>query len=191
METREVLRTVHAGPRTLERGVCDGLSVEQMLERPEGMNSVAWLVWHMARCEDVAINTVVRGEPQVLEDGWWDRVGVTARHVSTETSDEELRQFDANVDVAALRAYRDAVADQTAAWLKECDPATLPDDARSTARLESAPDSLAERAEWVREQWSGQTRLWFVTWLSAGHHYTHLGEAQVTRERLGEGLRFA
>lgn len=191
METRELLRAVHAGPRTLEPLVCGGLRDEQMLERPGGLNSVAWLVWHIARCEDVAINTVVRGVPQVLEDGWRDRLGVEAVHIGTETSDDELRQFDANVDVGALKAYREAVADQTAAWLKECDPSTLPEDARSTERLELAPDSIAERAGWARELWDGQTRLWFVTWLAAGHHYLHLGEAQVTRERLGEGLRFA
>jgi len=33
--------------------------------RPQpDLNSVAWCVWHMARCEDVGVNPVVRGTPQ-------------------------------------------------------------------------------------------------------------------------------
>jgi hypothetical protein len=36
--------------------VFDGLSDHQMRLRPgEGLNSLVWLLWHMARTEDVAI----------------------------------------------------------------------------------------------------------------------------------------
>ena len=31
----------------------DGLTDEQLRQRPHGVNSIAWLLWHLARCEDV------------------------------------------------------------------------------------------------------------------------------------------
>lgn len=33
------------------------------------LNSLVWLVWHMGRTEDVAVNLVVAGRDQVLERG--------------------------------------------------------------------------------------------------------------------------
>ena len=48
-----------------------GLSDEQMRRRPgEGVNSIVWLLWHMARTEDVAVNLVVAARTQVFDDTW-------------------------------------------------------------------------------------------------------------------------
>ena len=46
------------------------LSDDQMRMRPgPGLNSLVWLLWHMARTEDAAVNPVVAARPQVLDDG--------------------------------------------------------------------------------------------------------------------------
>jgi hypothetical protein len=42
-----------------------GLADDDMRRRPEGMNSLAWILWHVARAEDVAVNLVVTsGRPR-------------------------------------------------------------------------------------------------------------------------------
>src|SRR5438876_7318049 len=57
-----------------------GLSDEQMRVRPrEDLNSLAWLLFHIARAEDIFLNPVLAGRPQVFEDGWAKRLGVTRR----------------------------------------------------------------------------------------------------------------
>ena len=41
-------------------------------------NSVAWNLWHIARGEDWAIQTILQGQEQLLtRDGWGERMGVT------------------------------------------------------------------------------------------------------------------
>src|SRR5919202_998908 len=74
---------------SMEDVLCDGLTDEQLRGRPaDGMNSVAWLLWHHTRIEDVVVNTLVRGVPEVLDRGGWpDRLGVEARHVGTGSGD--------------------------------------------------------------------------------------------------------
>src|SRR5689334_7527621 len=48
-----------------------GLSDDQMRVRPrEDLNSLAWLMFHIARAEDIFLNPVLAGRPQVFEDGW-------------------------------------------------------------------------------------------------------------------------
>ena len=47
----------------------DALSDEQIRARPHGLNSIAWLLWHGARVEGVAVNRFVADRPQVLLAG--------------------------------------------------------------------------------------------------------------------------
>src|SRR2546428_116917 len=55
-----------------------GLTDEQMRVRPrEDLNSLAWLMWHIARAEDILVNTVLAGRPQVFDDPWKKRLGIT------------------------------------------------------------------------------------------------------------------
>ena len=81
----------------------DGLTDEQLRQRPHGVNSIAWLLWHLARCEDVGVNRLVVDRPQLLDDeGWLARLGVPRRDIGTGMTSDELS---ARVDLAALRDY--------------------------------------------------------------------------------------
>jgi len=53
--------------------VFGGLTDDQMRRRPaSGLNSLVWLLWHMARTEDVAVNLVVSDGRQVdQKDGFF------------------------------------------------------------------------------------------------------------------------
>ena len=40
-----------------------------------GEHSIAWIYWHMARIEDVTMNVLVAGRPQLaLREGWLERI---------------------------------------------------------------------------------------------------------------------
>lgn len=57
--------------------VFSGLTDQQMRARPaKGLNSLVWLLWHMARVEDVGVNLIVTAGQQVLDEGWSSRLGV-------------------------------------------------------------------------------------------------------------------
>src|SRR3990170_6707778 len=57
-----------------------GLTDDQMKVRPrEDLNSLAWLMWHISRAEDVMVNIVINGRSQVLDDGWLPRLQIARR----------------------------------------------------------------------------------------------------------------
>jgi len=59
-----------AVPRLLEQ-----LSELQVRSRPSpSVNSVAWIIWHMARTEDFGINRFVTDREQVLSEAWLQRL---------------------------------------------------------------------------------------------------------------------
>ena len=45
------------------------LAEAQLRRRPaEGLNPIAWLLWHLARCEDVTVGVLLTARGQVLDE---------------------------------------------------------------------------------------------------------------------------
>jgi hypothetical protein len=94
-----------------------GLQGDQLRLHPqERQTSLAWLFWHATRWEDVVVNTWVAGQPQVLvRQDWLAHLRVPDRHCGTAMPPAEAAQVSAQVDLDALRAYREAVEARTRA----------------------------------------------------------------------------
>src|SRR5262249_4354064 len=91
-----------------------GLSDEQMRVRPrEDLNSLAWLMWHIARAEDIFLNPVLAGRTQVFDEGWAGKLGITRRDFGIGMTSPEVTELTRQIDLAALRDYRDAVGRRT------------------------------------------------------------------------------
>ncbi|MGI8553439.1 MAG: DinB family protein [Dehalococcoidia bacterium] len=165
-------------PAVQDRLLSD-LSDEQLRFRPaRGVNSMAWLLWHMARNEDVVVNVVLAGRLQVREDGWGERLKLAQRDLGTGMSDAEVTDVSEMVDIPALVAYRFAVGRRT----QEVVP-TLPveafDEPIDHTRLlaEGIFSNCAEGERRVGSYWQGQSkRLALGSWITT-HNYLHLGEA--------------
>ena len=55
----------------------DGLTEEQAIYRPSpNANSIAWLIWHSARVQDVQVADVAGVEQVWTRDGWVERFGL-------------------------------------------------------------------------------------------------------------------
>ena len=74
-----------------------------------GSNSIAWLVWHMARVEDGWINSTIAGGESVWDSGnWAERTGVTYENGDFGETDDEAPSLPV-VDVGVVIDYYDAV----------------------------------------------------------------------------------
>src|SRR5581483_5822952 len=171
---------------SMEDNLCQGLSADQLRARPLGLNSIAWLLWHVTRFEDVVVNVVLQDRPDVLaREGWATRLGVETRQIGTGSSDAEVDDFGQRVDPEALRAYRAAVGRATRAWAAEADWSALDAVPDVAGRLARAPATIGERAAWVQALWSSRSGHGMLALPVIGHSYLHVGEARVTRARLG------
>jgi hypothetical protein len=98
--------------------------------RPHGMNSIAWLIWHMARVEDSGMNRLVFDSPQVIDDPemrWMDRMNVHIRHHGTTMTSAEVDDLTDRVDITALWAYSEAVAERSRDLVGHLRPEALDD----------------------------------------------------------------
>ena len=119
MDMRDLFLAQHSAVHTAAVGgnkasaaerVLNGLSDEQMRVRPrEDLNSIAWLVWHIARAEDIFLNPVFAGRAQVFDDAWMKRLGVARKDFGIGMKSPEVSDLTRSMNIDALREYRDAV----------------------------------------------------------------------------------
>ena len=86
----------------------DGLSPAEMAWTPNDQcSSIAFLVWHYGRTLDRWLHTRIKGDAQVWEDGWAERLG-RAPAVESDTgygfTVDDLKAYEAP-DTAALLEY--------------------------------------------------------------------------------------
>jgi len=167
--------------------VLNAVPHEQLTTKPgPNSNSIAWLIWHIARCEDVVINTVVRGVPQVLTgEKWADRLRLELTQIGTGFSDDEVTDFGTHINAEQLIAYWDAVGKETAAWLDALPVETLDDVPDVRERLTTAPGYVSPAGAWVEDIWNNKPASFFLRWVVIGHGNQHIGEMQAVRGQLG------
>ena len=165
------------------------LAEAQLRVRPgKGTNSLAWLLWHMARTEDVNVNLVVVDGRQVFDEAWARRLNVSRPDIGTGMTDEDVGDLSETLDLTAAREYRNAVGRRTREVVAGC-PAELFDEmvgAADVARA-SAAGAIGPRAEWLVALWQNHSRAKRLATVGIMHNALHLGEAQTLRSIAGFG----
>ncbi|MBX2999988.1 MAG: DinB family protein [Caldilineaceae bacterium] len=105
----------------------DTMSEAQIRRHPtETTNSIAWLIWHMARVEDAGVNRLVAERLQVLDEGKWNRrMGLSIRHHGTGMTPQEMAELSDTVDLPSLREYYEAVRARTVEVVQSLQPEQL------------------------------------------------------------------
>lgn len=176
---------VHNGMREL----IEPLSEQQMRTRPhESVNSIAWIFWHVARAEDIALNRLASDGSQVFDDeGWAIRLHVPLRHFGFDMTKAEVSALSEQIDLAALRAYLDAVRKRTPQVVDALDGAALslvvsPEYIHKLAYDEGVGGTAAEL---VQIYWRDLTRGNYLMYLGLTHTFVHLGEVETVRSLFG------
>ncbi len=100
------------------------LAPEELVARPlPGVNPIGFILWHMARSQDWAVNTALRDAPEVIKDPRWRDTSLAVPGIGTGFAPEEAGDVAGRVDLPTLLAYADAVHGDAVAWLRANDDA--------------------------------------------------------------------
>jgi hypothetical protein len=189
MQHRQVHSSALSGDDTdfhMPDMILHDMSEEQLRLTPrDDQNSVAWLLWHIARCEDVVTGAVLSSGGQVLDDGWDVKMRVPRRDIGTGMTAAEVRELSQRIDIDALLEYRLRVGRRTDELLGQLDDRSLDEPVRPDhVDVLRALETFGEHAGWVGDYWQTRSKAWFL-WLPTGHCYQHLGEAITVRTLVG------
>jgi DinB family protein len=159
-----------------------GLTDSQLRIRPHGLNSIAWLFWHVARVEDAFISGLVMQRPQLLDQGGWDaRLNAGQRGFGTGMSREEVAELSDRIDLQALWAYRDEVGRRTRTMVRELSDHDWAG-AIETAHIDQAAAAGIFTAEFVdrlKGFLPGRTRESALYWWGLDHTLIHIGQVMM------------
>ncbi len=198
MDTRDLFLDQHSAMHSAAVGgnkmsaaerTFGGLTDEQMRVRPrEDLNSLAWLMWHIARAEDIVVNPVLAGRSQVFDDTWMKRLGITRRDLGTGMTSAEVTELTRQIDLGALREYRDAVGGRT----REVVGGFKPQDWEGLVTAEpvervAAEGAFGARREMLVKVFPGRPRAMVLSSIALFHSSGHMGEAATVRSAGGFG----
>jgi len=168
------------------------LAPEELVARPlPGVNPIGFILWHMARSQDWAVNTALRDEPEVIKDPRWRDTSLAVPGIGTGFAPEEAGDVAGRVDLPTLLAYADAVHGDAVAWLRAHDDAMLdeiPDAAAhdaphpeyQTSGFRAEMDGGPEHDDAVGRK--GGLPAWvYLTSVAVTHLHRHLGEVDVIK----------
>ncbi len=165
---------------SFEDAILDDMTEVQIRRIPRNReHSVAWVLWHIARIEDVAMNLLVAGSPQILQrDNWLERMKVNVAYTGNAMDPAAVAQLSATIDVAALRDYRVAVGCRTREIIMQLEPQALKQKVQALrlqqVRVEGA---VVEAADGILDYWGRRNIAGLLLMPATRHNFIHLNEA--------------
>jgi hypothetical protein len=173
-------------PWSFEDWIWEDLSETQFRRIPHGdEHSIAWILWHIARIEDVTMNMLVAGEDQLFNQGGWaERLGANVRHTGNAMDTAAVKELSTAVNLTALREYRLAVGRRTQTIVSRIEPETLKAkvDPHRLERVKSE-GVVVEAANAVIEYWRARDICGLLLMPPTRHAFIHLNEALRLKRR--------
>jgi hypothetical protein len=189
MDAKQLFFERYHGFREYPELLVAGMTEQQLRHSPHpAVNPITWILWHIARCEDMGVNRLIVDRPQVLDDRTWaSRLGVPERHIGTGMTKKEVIQLSDRLSLSDLLAYRAAVSNRTEEAINSLPSHELTSELRvGTLRQvfvgEGAGGSAADQ---LVEVYAGHTKGWLLGHISLTHHYYHIGQAFAVRRMYG------
>ena len=168
----------------------DKLTEEQMRLCPNNLNSIAWMLWHLSRCEDVGINRIICENSQVFDDdNWADKLNISRRDIGTSMTFPEVIDLSSQINIKALLNYYLEVTNKVQSEIENIKSEEL-NKIPSINFLNKVlfdEGALSKNSEWVAEHYSNKTKGWFLGHLGLTHSKGHLGQILFIRKLQGLG----
>ena len=68
--------------------------------------TIAWVLWHISRIEDLTMNILVNGEKQIFNEDWQTRMNSPIRDTGNALSDNQIIQLSKSLRIQELLEYR-------------------------------------------------------------------------------------
>jgi len=176
-----------SGTLSFEDEVLVDLTEVQMRKMPDRMDhSIAWIIWHLARIEDVTMNMLVAGTEQLFSrDDWKPKLGISALHTGNAMPKSEIADLSKIINIDNLRNYRVAVGRQTEKIAKQLDPGEL-DQKVSPSRLDllMQEGAVVIEAKGLIDYWSKRTAAGLLLMPPTRHCFIHLNEAARIKKKI-------
>ncbi|MDQ2998000.1 MAG: DinB family protein [Chloroflexota bacterium] len=189
MHITTLFREFHQGHPLGNIAFFDTLDDAHWRTRPHpAVNSLAWLIWHMARVEDAGVNRLVVNLRQFMDEGnWGERMQVPIRHHGTGMTTQEVTDLSNRIDLPSLRAYHTAVRARTLEVLDTLRPEMLDqiNELPYLRQVQYDEGVLNPNYDWGGDVIYKESKGHLLMHFGVTHNYGHFCEANVVCSLMG------
>lgn len=151
---------------------------------PGMLHSIAWMTWHLTRCEDITMNLLAAGSAQVL-DFWLEKLGQPYSDTGNSWGAADGETFNQAVDLTALRLYRSAVGTRTREIVCGLPEGAFQQRVFAERAAQLIPMGVVlEEARGLVEYWGSRTIGGLLLMPATRHNMVHWNEAQKAKRKL-------
>ena len=154
--------------------------------------TIAWVLWHIARIEDLTMNLLVARQKQVLDERWSARLKITVKDTGNAMSDEEIMKLSKEVQIDELMRYRNEVAGRTREIVKNLRPQDLRrkmEQADLGRILDEGGLTTDENSVWLLDFWGKKDVAGLLLMPPTRHVMLHLNSCCKWKERIRTGSK--
>jgi hypothetical protein len=186
MQATELLAQQFTSVHTILHTLADDLTADELLTRVlPNTNLLAFDLWHVARAQDWALQTLVRGVPELIEEARWAGRGALTTHgLGVGMTEAQADAVAHELMLADILAYADATHALIISWLGEqIDDAALEHRPDVPAHLARYPvylePAMREEVPWMFQQ----PPVWRCLAPANGHVRDHLAEMDLLKRQ--------
>ncbi len=123
MELKDYIKNELDGLKRNSGRILNTLTPQELMWRPAcGCNSMGLILFHVARSEDLFVQTRIQNQPQVWESGkWYDKLNMAESEIGAHYNIDQVNAF-SPPDMKDLLEYYDAVRAKTLDYLSSLTP---------------------------------------------------------------------
>lgn len=159
--------------------LCDLKQNEYAVMPTRKDETIAWVLWHIARIEDLTMNILVAREEQVFNQDWRERLNSRITDTGNALTDDEIMELSRTINTEQLICYRNAVAHKTRDIIRSLSAADL----KRRVRQDDIDKILSvggvtqqENSIWLLDFWGKKDVAGILLMPPARHVMLHLND---------------
>ena len=166
-------------------GLRESLSEEDFrIPAVPGLQPIIWLIWHIARVEDMGLSRFIFDVPQMLDEEWLKKMNTPLTHYGTSMTEEEVLTFAQTVDVYGILDYQQAVVARTRSLMPSLDQVSLDEllSEEVVNQIVLEEGMASDKAHWVIPHYVGKTKGWMLCHMGLTHSFRHFGQITLSKK---------
>ena len=170
-----------------------GTFLEKKLMPKNDDETIAWVLWHISRIEDLTLNILVAKQNQIFDESWREKINVGITDTGNALTDEEIMNLSRAADIESLIGYRKKVAERTREIVKSLtaeDMTRKIDKADADRILKEGGVTEDKNSIWLLDYWSGKDAAGILLMPPTRHVLLHLNDCAKWKREIREGNKF-
>lgn len=155
--------------------------------------TIAWVLWHTARIEDLTMGILAVGEDQIFNDTWKRNMNAPVTDTGNAMSDDEIMELSKSLRIEELLQYRSTVGTRTRQIVERLNPEDMTRKVSlkllDKVRLEGGVTE-AEESSWLLDFWGKKDVAGLLLMPPTRHVMLHLNDCCKWKEAIRTKKKF-